>query len=260
MSNVILFTFETEAVRIITRDGQPWFVLGDVCRVLEIGNPSDAARRLDDNEKGVDIIDTLGGSQEATVVNESGLYSLILTSRKPAAKRFKKWVTAEVLPMIRKTGAYAVGAHPEDGLLDDERLWHARIRLAMDVLGRNAARWLWRQSPLPTPPLDTVRQREVRETADGGIADFIGFATYQDDRASVKASTLYHAYRRWCIDEEVTPATMTRFGRDVRKLGIAAARSGTVRYLGIGLYDFATADPVANAVGSSVVPMVPAAR
>jgi prophage antirepressor-like protein len=106
MSNLIPFNFDGIAVRVTDRSGEPWFVLADVCRVLEIGNSSDAARRLDDDEKGVDTIETLGGAQEVVVINESGLYSLILTSRKPAAKRFKKWVTAEVLPAIRKTGSY----------------------------------------------------------------------------------------------------------------------------------------------------------
>ncbi|MBK3732924.1 hypothetical protein GAY29_07340 [Azospirillum brasilense] len=100
------FAFEGVAVRIVDHVGDPRFVLADVCRVLEIGNSRDAAARLDDDEKGVGIIDTPGGAQTFTVINESGLYSLILTSRKPAAKRFKKWVTAEVLLTIRKAGAY----------------------------------------------------------------------------------------------------------------------------------------------------------
>ena len=100
------FDFEGQAVRTTTRDEEPWFVLADVCRVLEHTNPSVAAARLDDDEKGVANVYTPGGAQEMTVINESGLYSLILTSRKPSAKRFKKWVTAEVLPAIRKTGGY----------------------------------------------------------------------------------------------------------------------------------------------------------
>lgn len=105
------FVFEGEnVVRALSRLDAPWFVLTDLCKVLDIGNSSDAARRLDDDEKGVDIIDTPGGPQEMVVINESGLYSLVLTSRKPAAKRFKKWVTAEVLPSIRRTGSYAVAS------------------------------------------------------------------------------------------------------------------------------------------------------
>ncbi len=107
---IVSFSFDALEVRIIPRDGNPWFVLADVCRVLEVGNPSDAARRLDDDEKGVDTIDTLGGRQDGTVINESGLYSLILTSRKPEAKRFKKWVTSEVIPAIRRTGQYSTAA------------------------------------------------------------------------------------------------------------------------------------------------------
>ena len=92
--------------RVFNREGEPWFVLADVCRSLGIKNPSDAAARLDDDEKGVAQIDTLGGSQKLRIINESGLYSLILRSEKPEAKRLKKWVTAEVLPSIRKTGGY----------------------------------------------------------------------------------------------------------------------------------------------------------
>jgi hypothetical protein len=93
--------------RIIDRNGEPWFVLAEVCRELGLANPRDAANRLDEDERdGVGIPDAIGREQRTTIINESGLYSLILTSRKPAAKRFKKWVTAEVLPSIRRTGAY----------------------------------------------------------------------------------------------------------------------------------------------------------
>lgn len=106
-----VFEYENKRpFRIIDRNGEPWFVLADVCGELGIGNPSDAARRLDDDEKdALDIIDPMQRTQRATIINESGLYSLILTSRKPEAKRFKKWVTSEVLPSIRRTGRYGGG-------------------------------------------------------------------------------------------------------------------------------------------------------
>ncbi|ATI12302.1 MULTISPECIES: phage antirepressor Ant [Acetobacter] len=106
----LAFDFEGHAVRTINRDGEPWWVLVDLCAVLELGSPHKAADRLDDDEKGRTIIPTLGGPQEMTVINESGLFSLILTSRKPAAKRFKKWVTAVVLPSLRRTGSFSVEA------------------------------------------------------------------------------------------------------------------------------------------------------
>lgn len=93
--------------RIIDRNGEPWFVFVEVCRELEIVNPRDAASRLDDDEKdAVGIADAIGRVQQTMIISESGLFSLILTSRKEAAKKFKKWVTAEVLPSIRKTGSY----------------------------------------------------------------------------------------------------------------------------------------------------------
>lgn len=92
-------------IRTVNKDGAPWFVAADVCRALEIDRSQ--TRRLDDDEKGVCSIHTLGGEQEVTIVNEPGLYALVLGSRKPEAKAFKRWITHEVLPSIRKHGAYA---------------------------------------------------------------------------------------------------------------------------------------------------------
>ena len=92
-------------VRTITRDGEPWFVAADVCRALEIDRTQ--IRRLDEDEKGVYSMQTPGGAQKMTIVNEPGLYSLVLGSRKPEAKAFKRWITHEVIPAIRKTGQYS---------------------------------------------------------------------------------------------------------------------------------------------------------
>lgn len=112
-TNLIPFSFEGKSVRVIKQGDAPHWVLVDVCSILEIGNSRKAASRLDDDEKGVTISDTLGGPQEMTIINESGLWSLVLTSRKPEAKRFKKWLTSEVIPAIRKTGGYMM-ATPEE--------------------------------------------------------------------------------------------------------------------------------------------------
>ena len=101
------FTFPVtgHSVRVVKIDGEPWWVAKDVCDAL--GVDVSQTRRLDDDEKGLYLIHTPGGSQKVTVINESGLYALVLTSRKPEAKAFKKWVTSEVLPSIRKTGGYS---------------------------------------------------------------------------------------------------------------------------------------------------------
>lgn len=105
-AQIIPFQFDSHAVRTLLIDDQPWFVASDICEALAIVNSRRALSRLDDDEKGVHSMNTLGGTQKLSILNESGLYSLILTSRKAEAKRFKKWVTSEVLPAIRKHGNY----------------------------------------------------------------------------------------------------------------------------------------------------------
>lgn len=103
---IIPFDFGKQRVRTLLVDEQPWFVVVDVCESLAIVNTARALSRLDEDERGVHSMNTLGGIQNLSIINESGLYSLVLTSRKVEAKRFKKWVTAEVLPAIRKHGRY----------------------------------------------------------------------------------------------------------------------------------------------------------
>jgi anti-repressor protein len=110
MEQIQALNFEDKTVRTISRDGEMWWVLKDVCDVLEISNSRDTTARLDEDEKGVAQIYTPGGQQEMTIISESGLYNVILRSDKPKAKPFRKWVTSEVLPAIRKTGVYSVHA------------------------------------------------------------------------------------------------------------------------------------------------------
>ena len=100
------FRFDENAVRAVMKDGDPWFVAKDVCDILELGDPSKTVERLDSDEVGTNSIRTTAGTREMLTVNESGVYSLVFTSRKPEAKRFRKWVTSEVLPEIRKAGGY----------------------------------------------------------------------------------------------------------------------------------------------------------
>lgn len=105
-----VFTYEGAQVRTIDYDGQPWFVLKDVCNVLGISKYRDVSDRLDADERGPIGVDTPGGTQKMICVNEPGLYSVILRSDKPQAKAFKRWVTHDVLPAIRKTGEYKTPA------------------------------------------------------------------------------------------------------------------------------------------------------
>lgn len=119
MNKLQNFTFDGSTVRTIMINSEPYFVGKDVAEILGYSNPRDAIKKhIDDEDKGVAKCDTLGGSQNQTVINESGLYSLIIGSKLPTAKRFKRWVTSEVLPAIRKHGAYAT-APTIDKILDD---------------------------------------------------------------------------------------------------------------------------------------------
>ena len=108
-------------LRATMKDGEPWFVAADVCLILGLSNPRSSIALLDDDEKGVHSVDTLGGEQYTNIVSEAGLYSLVLRSRKPEAKPFRRWVTHDVLPSIRATGSYSV---------EDESLTMARGLIA----------------------------------------------------------------------------------------------------------------------------------
>ena len=106
MSNLSTFVFKESDVRVLNIDNYPWFVAKDLCLILELSDVSMSLKRLDDDEKLTQTLFVSGQNRDMSVVSESGMYSLVLTSRKPQAKAFKKWITSEVLPSIRKTGKY----------------------------------------------------------------------------------------------------------------------------------------------------------
>lgn len=122
MNGLQVFSYEGNEVRTVQKDDGTWWVLKDVCDILELTSPHKVAERLDNDEKGRSLIPTLGGNQELTVVSESGLYNVILRSDKPEAKKFKRWVTHEVLPTIRRHGAYVTPAKLEE-LMNDPDSW-----------------------------------------------------------------------------------------------------------------------------------------
>lgn len=130
-------TFTSEQfgdVRVTTINGEPWFVAADVCRALELDQVTNAVRKLDDDEKGTTLISIKGGQgavneKAVNIVSEPGLYSLVLGSRKPQAKEFKRWITHEVIPSIRKHGAYMTPETIEKVLFDPDFI----IRLATDL-------------------------------------------------------------------------------------------------------------------------------
>ena len=132
MNQLQVFNYQEKEIRTVDKKGEIWWVLKDVCDILGLGSPHKIAERLEEDEKGRNLIPTPGGKQEMVCINESGLYNVILRSDKPEAKPFRKWVTGEVLPSIRKHGSYSITP-------DKQQRSEAMLRNAKS---REAALWL----------------------------------------------------------------------------------------------------------------------
>lgn len=147
-SQMKVFTFaeKNQPIRVEVVNNETWFVAKDVCRVLEITKHRDAISTLDSDERGSVLVDTLGGCQQMAAVNESGLYHLIFVSRKSEAKKFRRWVTGEVLPSIRKTGSYGInrggmlGNDLYTGILAELRNWVHREDQELVAMERGCTR------------------------------------------------------------------------------------------------------------------------
>ena len=116
-------------IRVIERDGEPWFVAADVCNVLDLSNPTIAVSRLDEDERAKF---NLGRQGDSTIVNEPGLYSLILGSRKPEAKAFKRWITHDIIPSIRKYGAYMTPEKLEEAICNPDTIIEICMQLKLE--------------------------------------------------------------------------------------------------------------------------------
>ncbi|REJ29257.1 phage antirepressor [Caldibacillus debilis] len=144
-----IFVFNGKPVRTLVINNEPWFVAKDVAEILGFDHTPTLTRTLDDDEKGVHIIHTPGGNQQMTIINEPGLYSAILKSRKPEAKQFKRWVTHEVIPTIRKHGAYMTPEKIEEVLLNPDTIIKLATELKEERQKRLAAeQTLEKQKPL----------------------------------------------------------------------------------------------------------------
>lgn len=141
MNAIVPLHFHQADVRMVVQGGQPWWVLNDVCAILELANPRNAAKRLEDYQKGVHSMDTLGGRQEMVIVNEPGIYALTMVSRKPEAKAFAQWLFTQVLPSIRKHGSYP----PPEALpalsLDQEGPWDGQEKTIGERFREERERW-----------------------------------------------------------------------------------------------------------------------
>jgi anti-repressor protein len=144
-----VFNYQGTQLRTVVLNNEPWFVAKDVCNILKHSNSRVAISRLDDDEKGVSKVYTPGGYQNMSVVNEYGLYNLVLTSNLPEAKQFKRWITHEVIPSIRKHGAYMTPEKIEEVLLNPDTLIKLATNLKEEQQKRIAAeKQIEQQKPL----------------------------------------------------------------------------------------------------------------
>lgn len=250
------FGFGDHLVRAVERAGAAWFVANDVCSALEIGNSRQAVSRLDDDERDCVITnDAMGRGRETTIVSESGMYALIFTSRKEAAKTFRRWVTQEVLPAIRTTGRYEVDPPAaNDTVIDGEtrdELDAMRIKLALArearvVFGARAARQAWRV-------LDLLPEMTCAFDEEGTAAAFrlrpgrqVPESVYgwMNARCEARAGhrewsmTLYESYVDWCEGEQLAGAdimTLTAWSRALNNLGIGHGRNSRAYRVGLRL-------------------------
>lgn len=163
MNELQIFNNDRFEVRATMKDGEPLFVAADVCRALDIQNHIDALKRLDEDEKsGVDLTDPHGRIQITNCVTESGLYALVLGSRKPEAKQFKRWITHEVIPSIRKTGGYIAGQNE----LSPDELMAKALLVAQKTLADREARIseLTVQNAIMAPKADYFDELVERNT------------------------------------------------------------------------------------------------
>lgn len=232
------FGFGDQLVRVTDMSGSAWFVANDVCRALELTNPREAVSKLDEDERGVISTDTLGGVQQVTIISESGVYSLIFKSRKPCAVAFRKWVTSEVLPTLRRTGHFEIdGANDDDagsasvavprlGTRDDRdalRVAVLMVREMKDLYGQKAGRQMWVKLGFPVPDIDLApappAPDEPKPAPEG---DFHLWCVAVGVKASKTEAThqreFFDSYLAWCSRSGTTPMDAERFARMAKML------------------------------------------
>lgn len=244
-SDLQIFDFEDNAVRTLIGDnGEILFHGADVCKCLGFQNPRQAMKThlTDDDVQELDTVDSKGRKNSANFINESGLYSLIFGSTKEEAVRFKRWVTHDVLPQIRKTGVYIsddVALHdtiPETGgadiLLDPDIVTHlSLVREARMTWGREAAREIWLKLPLPLPRDVTERPSDDIEGADN-ICSFLDEVRDETFGGRTQASELYRAYCGYVSRMGQFPLSQRIFGRFAAKLLKRQRFGGYYYYMG----------------------------
>ena len=231
-NDIKIFNYEDKEIRILDIDGEPWWVAKDVCDVLELGNITEALRGLDEDELSSVSLKSGGQAREMSIISDPGLYSLILRSRKPEAKVFKRWITHDVLPAIRKTGMYQNPVFQEAIMQTPEiELDYKTARYALD--GVTAFRDVMTIA---------MKKRIMRRyykligvsseiEADGGDEDcfsddfisqiecFINECCVIDPLAQCSRNDFYECFSRWCLAHGLDVPSRTKVIRSINRMG-----------------------------------------
>jgi hypothetical protein len=230
---VIPFSFGDHLVRVIKdEDNTPWWVARDVCKILDLANPSKAVQNLDDDEKLVSPLVIAGQNRQVITISESGLYTLIFRSNKPEAKTFRRWVTHEVLPSIRRTGSYAMpGMDPDGYMAGTGARKSGHLYFPMAKLVESADKYLEGRAALKALNYFTGMPVDARDLVDDFLADRCEFA----DDHRVGSTELYQAFAEWSRNSGIMKViTMKRFGM-IMGHSFERVKSGTVFYIGLRL-------------------------
>lgn len=224
-SNIEIYNFKNNDIRIARVNDEPWFVAKDVCDVLELTNPTIAISELDEDERAKYY---LGRQGETNIINEPGLYSLIFRSRKPEAKTFKRWVTHEVLPAVRKTGGYG----STDPTLKRAQMMMDGITAFRDVMPRTEKRRIMREYyELIGSPMPEAEALEQGELMKDPIENFIDERLVSRPGARLSREKFYVELCKWFKEQGGCAPTRCKAVRTVNRLGrFRTGRSNKVRY------------------------------
>lgn len=243
-SNVVPFNFQSHEVRVVTHEDEPWFVAKDVCDVLELSNPTESLRGLDGDELTSEKLRSGGQVREMNIISESGLYTLVIRSNKPQAKTFRRWVTHEVLPSIRKTGGYSLPVsqkqlHP-DSLTEVGYAARsaARVARAMGVYGKIRRQRLVSDLVLEATGYNLLERLQVTGVIGNGPVDdadpiemFFTNCLEEAVESSTQSREVYEAflyYWKEILGKSETPPHIVGFNRRLRQLGAELIKRGGV--------------------------------
>ena len=218
------FAYDDKVVRTVEKNGEPWWVLRDVCAVLELTTPARVAERLEEDEVSqTHLIDSIGRRQETTLISECGLYNVILRSDKPEAKRFRRWITHEILPELRKNGVYAMPNTTVQHKVDDQL---QGIICELDNVMHSLSSYLQKKEncTFPIEESDVFAEadkcRGIMNNKKGGIRN----------RTRVKTSIEANGYIPFVVLYLKDHMTYEQIAERMREMGFAVSKSAVGRF------------------------------